>query len=372
MRIKRVGILTGGGDCSGLNAVIRAVTRAAIICHGAEVIGIEEGFEGLVFNRTRRLTIKDTRDILTLGGTILGTTNKGNPFEWREQNEDGTISVHDYSGKAMQTIADLGLDALLVVGGEGTLEIGYRFFMKGVPVIGIPKTIDNDLDKTDYTFGFQTAVQVASDALDRLATTGRSHQRVMILEVMGRNAGWIALEAGIAGGAHIILIPEIPYDLDSVVGKIRARAEGGSHYSVIMVAEGAREIGGDVVTQELASTRLQGVPQLGGVGFYLASRIKKMIDLEVRCTVLGHIQRGGSPTAFDRVLGTRLGSHAIDAAAQGRFGVMVALTTPDITLVPLSELAGVVRQVPADSQLVKCAESIGINMGRDIPFSQPT
>jgi len=365
MAIKKVGILTGGGDCSGLNAVIRAVTRAAIIEHGAKVIGIEGGFEGLVFNRTQDLTIRSTRDILTLGGTILGTTNKGNPFEWREQNADGSISVDDHSDKAMQTVRELELDCLFVVGGEGPLEIGYRFQEKGVPVIGIPKTIDNDLDKTDYTFGYQTAVQVACEAMDRLATTGRSHQRVMILEVMGRTAGWIALEAGIAGGAHIILIPEIPYDIESVVQKIRFRAKGGSPYSIIMVAEGAKEVDGDVVTQESATTRLQGVPQLGGIGFHLATEIKKRIDLEVRCTVLGHIQRGGTPTAFDRVLGTRLGSYAVQAAAEGMFGTMVALRTPDIVLVPLQELAGVVRRVPVDSQLVKCAESIGINMGRD-------
>lgn len=365
MGLKKVGILTGGGDCSGLNAVIRAVTRAAIIEYGAKVVGIEGGFEGLVFNHTEELHIKNTRDILTLGGTILGTTNKGNPFEWREQNKDGSISVYNYSDKAIQTISDLELDCLFVVGGEGTLEIGYKFYEKGVPVIGIPKTIDNDLNKTDYTFGFQTAAQVACDALDRLSTTGRSHQRVMILEVMGRNTGWIALESGIAGGAHIILIPEIPYDIESVVRKIRVRAQGGSPYSIIMVAEGAKEIGGDVVTQESATTRLQGVPQLGGVGFHLANEIKKRIDLEVRCTVLGHIQRGGSPTAFDRVLGTRLGSYAVHAAANGKFGNMVSLRTPDIVLVPLQELAGVVRHVPADSQLIRCAESIGINMGRE-------
>ncbi len=365
MGLKKVGILTGGGDCSGLNAVIRAVTRSAIIEHGAKVIGIESGFEGLVFNHTQELTIKSTRDILTLGGTILGTTNKGNPFEWREQDHDGTIHVHDHSDKALQTVRDLELDCLFVVGGEGTLEIGYKFQKIGVPVIGIPKTIDNDLDKTDYTFGYQTAVHVACEALDRLTTTGRSHQRVMILEVMGRTAGWIALEAGIAGGAHIILIPEIPYDIESVVEKIRLRAKGGSPYSVIMVAEGAKPIGGDVVTQESATTRLQGVPQLGGIGFYLANEIKNRIELEVRCTVLGHIQRGGTPTAFDRVLGTRLGSHAVQAAAEGKFGTMVALNTPDIELVPLEDLAGVVRRVPVDSQLVKCAESIGINMGRD-------
>ncbi len=364
MALKRVGILTGGGDCSGLNAVIRAVTRAAIIGHNTTVVGIEGGFEGLINGHWEELTVKSTRDILTQGGTILGTTNKGNPFEFREIMGDGSIKVSDYSDRAVETYRKLGLDCLFVVGGEGTLEIGYRFFKKGIPAIGIPKTIDNDLDKTDYTFGFQTAVEVASEALDRLQTTGRSHQRVMILEVMGRTAGWIALESGISGGAHIILVPEIPYNIDRVVEKIQYRAKGGSPFSIIMVAEGAREEGGDVITQASASTRLQGVPQLGGVGQYLADQIKKRIDLEVRCTVLGHIQRGGSPCAFDRVLGTRLGSFAVQAAAEGSFGTMVALDTPRITLVPLSELAGKVRTVPADSQLIQCAESIGISMGR--------
>jgi 6-phosphofructokinase 1 len=364
MALKKVGILTGGGDCSGLNAVIRAVARTAIIKYGAGALGIEGGFEGLVNLHTEELTIRNTRDILTMGGTILGTTNKGNPFEYREMRKDGSISVSDYSDRAVENYKKMGLDCLFVVGGEGTLEIGYRFFQKGIPVIGIPKTIDNDLDKTDYTFGYQTAVEVACDAMDRLHTTGRSHQRVMILEVMGRNAGWIALEAGISGGAHIILIPEIPFNIDSVVEKIRLRMEGGSPFSIIMAAEGAREEGGEVITLAAASTRLQGVPQLGGVGFYLADQIKKRIDLEVRCTVLGHIQRGGSPCAFDRVLGTRLGSSAVQAAAEGKFGTMVALKTPDIILVPLKELAGKVRSVPVDSQLIQCAESIGINMGR--------
>jgi len=364
MALKRVGILTGGGDCSGLNAVIRAVTRAAVIGHGATVVGIEGGFEGLITGRAEELTVRSTRDILTLGGTILGTTNKGNPFEFRELAGDGSIKVSDYSDTAVDTFKKLGLDCLFVVGGEGTLEIGYRFFKKGVPVIGIPKTIDNDLDKTDYTFGYQTAVEVASEALDRLQTTGRSHQRVMILEVMGRTAGWIALESGISGGAHIILIPEIPYSIDRVVEKIRLREKGGSPFSIIMIAEGAKEEGGEVITQASASTRLQGVPQLGGVGQYLADQIKRRIDLEVRCTVLGHVQRGGSPCAFDRVLGTRLGSFAVQAAAEGKFGTMVALDTPDIVLVPLGDLAGRVRAVPVDSQLIRCAESIGISMGR--------
>ncbi|MCF6247600.1 MAG: ATP-dependent 6-phosphofructokinase [Desulfobacula sp.] len=363
-KIRRVGILTGGGDCSGLNAVIRAVTRAAIIQQGIEVIGIEGGFDGLISNQTGKLTIKSTKDILTLGGTILGTTNKGNPFEYRTRDGNGDIQVKDCSQKVVDTFKLLKLDCLFVVGGEGTLEIGYKFYKKGIPVIGIPKTIDNDLEKTDYTFGFQTAVQVACDAMDRLHTTGKSHHRVMILEVMGRNAGWIALEAGIAGGAHIILIPEIEYNLGNVVKKIRLRANGGSPFSIIMIAEGAKESGGQTVKAQGAKERLQGVEKLGGVGFYLAKQIEKQIDLEVRTTVLGHIQRGGSPNSFDRVLGTRLGSFAVDAAVKGKFGTMVALKTPDVVLVDLKTLAGKVRCVSKSSQLIQCAESIGINMGR--------
>jgi len=364
MPLKRVGILTGGGDCSGLNAVIRAVTRTAIIQYKAKVIGLENGFDGLVFGRTMGLTTRNTRDILTLGGTILGTTNKGNPFAYREFNDQGEIVVRDLSDQAMKTFRDLELDCLFVVGGEGTLELAHKFQLMGMPVVGIPKTIDNDLFGTDYTFGFQTAVQVACDAMDRLQTTGRSHDRVMILEVMGRYAGWIALEAGLAGGAHIILIPEIPYNLDYVVTKIQHRIRGGSPFSIIMVAEGACEQGGQRISQGTVDNRLQGVEQLGGIGFHLAAQIRERIPLEVRTTVLGHIQRGGSPTSFDRVLGTRLGVAAVDAAARGEFGTMVALKTPDIILVPLGELAGLCRTVPVDHQLLRAAEATGVNLGR--------
>ena len=344
--------------------MIRAVTRAAVIQYNAAVVGIEGGFEGLITGRTQELSTSRTRDILTLGGTILGTTNKGNPFDYRTRNPDGTITSRDYSEKVLQTFTSLNLDCLFVVGGEGTLEIGYRFYQKGIPVIGIPKTIDNDLEQTDYTFGFQTAVQVACDAMDRLHTTGRSHHRVMILEVMGRNAGWIALEAGIAGGAHIILIPEIEYDINNVIRKIQLRKKGGSPFSIIIVAEGAREKGKGVIAEQAGPSRLQGVEKLGGVGFYLAKQIESRIDLEVRTTVLGHIQRGGSPNSFDRVLGTRLGSFAVDAAAKGQFGTMVSLKTPDVVLVDLKDLAGKVKTISLESQLIACAESIGINMGR--------
>ena len=364
MVLKRVGVLTGGGDCSGLNAVIRAITRSATIEHGATVIGIEDGFDGLIFNKHQELTTLNTRDILPLGGTIIGTTNKGNPFEYRERDDQGNIQVHDYSEKAAKNFQQLELDCLFVVGGDGTLQIASQFYEMGLPVIGIPKTIDNDLGGTDYSFGFQTAVQVACDALDRIHTTGRSHDRVMILEVMGRDAGWIALESGISGGAHIVLIPEIPYRLDKVLKKIRLREAGGSPYSIIVVAEAAREEGGEEITSEAAAERLQVVKQYGGVGGYLTERIRNEIELEVRCTVLGHIQRGGTPVSFDRVLGTRLGAFAVRAAAKGQFGHMVALKTPDLALVPLKTLAGVVRKIPSTSQLLECAESIGICLGR--------
>ncbi|PIQ95818.1 MAG: 6-phosphofructokinase [Nitrospinae bacterium CG11_big_fil_rev_8_21_14_0_20_56_8] len=364
MAFKRVGVMTGGGDCSGLNAVIRGITRAAIIQHGASVIGIEDGYDGLIFDRHQELTVRSTRDILPWGGTILGTTNKGNPFEYKEFDESGQIVTHDYSKKAIKNFQRLMLDCLFVIGGDGTLQIAHQLNELGVPVMGIPKTIDNDLEGTDYTFGFQTAVQVASDALDRLQTTGRSHQRIMILEVMGRTAGWIALEAGIAGGAHIILIPEIPYQLDKILDKIKVREAGGSPFSVIVVAEGAREVDGEMITSEAATTRLQAVAQLGGVGDYLARNISRRTDLEVRCTVLGHTQRGGTPNSFDRILGTRLGAFAVQAAAEGKFGNMVALRTPNLELVSLATLSGKVRHVPDSSQLIQCAEAIGISLGR--------
>jgi len=364
MALKRVGILTGGGDCSGLNAVIRGITRSAILQYQATVLGIRDGFEGLIFNKSQELTLRSVRDILPLGGTILGTTNKGNPFAYKERNDDGTSVTHDYSDKAVNNFKRLDLDVLFVVGGEGSLKIGHELSRKGLPLIAIPKTIDNDLEGTDYSFGYQTAVQVACDALDRLQTTGRSHDRVMLLEVMGRNAGWIALESGIAGGAHVILLPEIPYQLDVVLEKIRARKAGGHPFTIMVIAEGAVEAGGQALTSEEAGARLQDVAQLGGVGDYLAKRIAREIDLEVRCTVLGHVQRGGTPNSFDRVFGTRLGTFAVHSAAKKRFGNMVTLRSLELELVPLEQLAGRVRQVPLSSQLIRSAESLGICLGR--------
>ncbi len=363
MTLKRIGILTGGGDCSGLNAVIRALTVSAI-SKGISVLGIQEGFEGLIWDRTQELNLRSVRDILTHGGTILGTTNKGDPFNYRTLNEDGSIATHDYSEQTIANFKKHNLDCLFVIGGDGTLEIGHKLHKAGLPVIAIPKTIDNDLAGTDYTFGYQTALQVATDALDRLQTTGRSHSRVMVMEVMGRNAGWIALESGIAGGAHVILIPEIPFDIELVEEKVLERRKQNVPFSIIVVAEGAIEKGGKQIISEEASTRLQGTPQLGGIGNALAKRLGQQKDLEVRCTVLGHIQRGGTPITFDRVLGTRFGAFALQAAQQEKFGTMVALHTPDLELVPLEKLAGHQRTVPLDSQLIQTAESIGISLGR--------
>ena len=354
----KVGIVTCGGLCPGINDVIRGLVMKLYYGYGVKTIyGFKYGYMGLIREHGLQPIVIDPEmvsDIHEVGGTILGSSR----------------GPQDVS-RMVDRLMDFGLNILFCIGGDGTLngaqEIYEEVTKRGLnlSIIGIPKTIDNDLEKTDYTFGFQTAVQVACDALDRLQTTGRSHDRVMILEVMGRNAGWIALEAGIAGGAHIILIPEIEYDIENVIRKIMLRKKGGSPFSIIMIAEGAREKGGTTVKAEDAQGRLQGVEKLGGVGFHLAKQIENRIDLEVRTTVLGHIQRGGSPNSFDRVLGTRLGSFAVDAAAQGRFGTMVALKTPDMVLVDLKDLAGKVRTVSLDSQLIRCAESIGINMGRE-------
>lgn len=364
MSIQRIGILTGGGDCSGLNAVIRAITVSAILEHHLTVVGIHQGFEGLIFDRTQELTLRSVRDILPLGGTILGASNKGDPFAFKEFDDKGGIVTHDYSAQVIKNFKRLMLDCLFVVGGDGTLQMASEFSRQGLPIIGVPKTIDNDLECTDYSFGYQTAVQVACDALDRLRTTGRSHSRVMILEVMGRYSGWIALESGIAGGAHVILIPEIPYSLEKILNKIREREARGNSFSTIVVAEGAVEQGGQPITSEEATIRLQAVPQLGGVGNHITRQLGKEIDLEVRCTVLGHVQRGGTPNSFDRVLATRLGAFALQAAVNGKFGSMAALRTPDLVLVPMEKPAGKTRQVPLDSQLIRTAESIGISLGR--------
>jgi 6-phosphofructokinase 1 len=362
-QIKRIAVLTGGGDCPGLNAVIRAVVRTAIGNYGLAVTGIEDGYEGLIVpGKTRDLTLNDIRGILPRGGTILGTTNRANPFAWRVEKE-GKVEFEDVSAKVVSHIEFLGLDALVVIGGDGSLKIAQRLFQMGVPLVGIPKTIDNDISATDVTFGFNTAVTTATEALDKLHTTAESHHRVIILEVMGRYVGWIALEAGMAGGADVILIPEIPFDLNRVCEKIYQRKERGSRFSIVVVAEGAHAIGEEVVVRESA-VGAKYTERLGGIGEKVGDAIAKCTGMEVRVTVLGHIQRGGSPTWFDRNLGSRYGAAAVKAVMEGEFGKMVCLRTPHIQLATLEEGVGVMKSVDPEGELVCTAETLGIMMGR--------
>ena len=355
-----IGILTGGGDAPGLNAVIRAVVKTATCEHGMRVIGIEDGFEGLIgATQTRLLSASDVRGLLPRGGTVLGTRNRGN---FVERTKDGVkMSVESVYEEAMSNMKVLGIDALVVLGGEGTLGIAAEFHKRGIPVCGVPKTIDNDLACTELTFGFVTALDIATEALDRLHTTAESHDRVMILEVMGRHAGWIALHSGIAGGADVILIPEIPFSMQVVTDKVRARDVAGSNFSIIVVAEGALEIGHELVYQDKGNAVR--APRLGGIGVHLQHDIEEVTGRETRCVVLGHLQRGGRPNAFDRMLATNFGSCAVRALANGNSGVMVALQAGDVVTVPLSEALKNIKTVPPEGQLVRTARDTGISFG---------
>ena len=355
-----IGILTGGGDAPGLNAVIRAVVKTATCEHGMRVIGIEDGFEGLLgATRTRVLSPGDVRGLLPRGGTILGTRNRGN---FVERVESGVKrDVESVYQEAITNMRVLGIDALVVLGGEGTLTIASEFHKRGVSVCGVPKTIDNDLACTELTFGFVTALDIATEALDRLHTTAESHDRVMILEVMGRHAGWIALHSGIAGGADVILIPEIPFSRDAVAEKIRSRDISGSNFSIIVVAEGALEIGHELVYQDKGDgTR---APRLGGIGQHLQKDLEELTGRETRCVVLGHLQRGGRPNAFDRMLATNYGSCAVRALANSESGVMVALQAGDVVTVPITEAIKNIKTVPPNGQLVRTARDTGISFG---------
>ncbi len=358
----RIGILSGGGDAPGLNAVIRAVTKTAIFKYGWEVTGIIDGFEGLLSpTKTRPLTSWNTRGILYVGGTILGTTNRGNPFAHKTV-VNGREIVEDMSSEVVANIRELGLDCLVVIGGDGSLKIGSGINKLGVPVIGVPKTIDNDLMATYVTFGFQTAVDTATEALDKLHTTAESHQRVIILEVMGRYAGWIAIEAGMAGSAHAILIPEIPFNIDKVTERLLERKKAGSKSSIVVVAEGAKPAGGEMAVREKAADGY--VLRLGGMGELVANEISKRTSFETRVTVLGHLQRGGSPCPFDRLLATRYGAHAVELIAQKKFGQMVSYQPPIITSVPIEEAISKLKLVEPEGELVKIAEGMGISFGR--------
>ena len=357
---KTVGILTGGGDAPGLNAVIRAVVKTATGQFGMRVIGIEDGFEGLLGEtRTRPLSQLDVRGLLPRGGTILGTRNRG---RFVEHTTGGlATSSKEVYDEAVNNLSRLNLDALVVLGGEGTLTIAAEFDRIGVPVVGVPKTIDNDLACTELTFGFVTALDIATEALDRLHTTAESHDRVMILEVMGRNAGWIALHSGIAGGADVILIPELPFSMDSVADKVRARDQGGSNFSIIVAAEGAVEAGHEQIFQD--SGDKEHAPRLGGIAQYCRTQLEGITGKETRCVVLGHLQRGGRPNAFDRMLATTYGAHSVRALAEGKHGTMVALQAGNVVTVPISEAVANVKTVPADGQMVRTARDTGISFG---------
>lgn len=359
--MKKIGILTGGGDCPGLNAVIRAAVKTAVMKYNLKVVGIADGFSGLLNGHFHELTISSVSGILPRGGTILGTSNRDNPFNFAV-SENGKIAYYDMSDRCIQNLEKEEIDALIVIGGDGSLSIAKEFSAKGVKIIGVPKTIDNDLSATDTTFGFDTALVTATEAIDKLHTTAESHHRVMVLEVMGRYAGWIAIQAGIAGGADVILIPEIPFKIEKVVESIQKRKEHGKKFSIVVVAEGAKHFGGEIVVQQIIEGSADPI-RLGGIGNVVGKEIEKITNTETRVTVLGHLQRGGSPTPFDRILATRYGQSAVECLMQGQFGCMVALKTPLIKPVPLAEAVQELRMVPSAGQLVNTARCVGISFG---------
>lgn len=360
-RKKRIAILTGGGDCPGINAVIRSITKKAILEEDMEVIGIEDGYHGIVENRYRRLYYDDVSGILTLGGTILGTSKIANPYRY-PIGKGKNLRFKDLSKEAIANIKKLEIEALVCIGGDGTLGISYKIFRDGVPVIGVPKTIDNDIRGTDITFGFDSAVYIATEGIDRIHTTAQSHHRVMIIEVMGHRAGWLALYSGIAGGGDIILIPEIPYDIEIIAEKLKERNRKGKRFSIIVVAEGARPKGGDVVIQRIVKESSDPI-RLGGIGFVLGELIEKQTSLETRTVVMGHLLRGGTPTPFDRILATRLGTKALELIINKRFGYMVAVKGDSISEVLLKDVAGGIRKVPLNHHMIKVARSVGTSFG---------
>ena len=360
MKSKRIGILTAGGDCPGLNAVIRSVTKTAFGL-GWEVIGFEDGFAGVVENRMRILENLDVSGILTQGGTILGTSNIANPFRYPVRKGKKFV-FHDYSQEAIENLKRLKLDALVCIGGDGTLSIAECFIKKGIPIVGIPKTIDNDLNGTDFTFGFHTAVHIATEAIDRLHTTAASHHRVMILEVMGRYAGWIALYAGVAGGADVILIPEIPYRISAVCKAVEKRAQFGKRFSLIVVGEGAKPKGGKMVVNQTVKASNDPI-RLGGIGHVLGRQIENRSGIETRVSVLGHIQRGGSPTPEDRNLATLFGKKAVELIEQRKFGQMVALCSGKILAVSIRTAIRKQKLVPKNHPLLLAARAFGTSFG---------
>jgi ATP-dependent phosphofructokinase / diphosphate-dependent phosphofructokinase len=351
-QIRCIGIATGGGDAPGLNAVIRAATKAAILKHNWKVIGIPDGFDGLIWpEKSFELTLERVSGILPRGGTILGTTNRGNPFSYKTE-ENGVEVVRDISDQVIGNAKKLGIDAIITIGGDGSQKIGYELFQKGMHIVGVPKTIDNDLSATELTFGFDTALHTVSDAIDKIHTTAASHHRVMVVEVMGRDCGWIALAGGIAGGAHVILIPEIPFTIQGVCDFITKREKEGKHFTIVVVAEGIK-----------LPPELRQIAHGGPVGNLVGDAISLISHKEVRISVLGHIQRGGSPSPYDRVLATRFGVAAVDLIAEGGFGRMVALRADAIVGVEMAKAIGRLKSIQPDGELVRTARAIGIGFG---------
>ncbi len=362
-KIRKIGILTGGGDCPGLNAVIRAVVHCACREHGLEVCGILDGYAGLIHKRVRPLGLADVSGILPRGGTILGTSNRDNPFHYSEPGPGGGRAHRDVSAQALKTLEYNEIDALITVGGDGTQIIASTFFARhGVPVVGVPKTIDNDLGGTDVTFGYDTALNIAATAVDKLHSTAEAHHRIMVIEVMGRYAGWIALGAGLAGGGDVILIPELPYRLEKVCDKIRCRTESGKRFSLIVVAEGAKPEGGELVVARKVDDASDPI-RLGGIAAHGANQDEDMTGIESRFTILGHVQRGGSPSPFDRILASRFGYHAVQAVVNRKFGQLVGLRGTEIKTTPIQEAVAVPRRVGPDHDLVKVARAVGTCFG---------
>ncbi|MFN2223714.1 MAG: 6-phosphofructokinase [Candidatus Promineifilaceae bacterium] len=363
--IKRIAISTGGGDAPGLNAVIRAAVLAALH-RGWECYGIHDGYNGLLFPERyldgglMPLGRETVRGITHLGGTIIGTTNRGHPFHLPVVDAEGNVAEIDRSDDLVEAFSGHGLDALIAIGGDGSMAIAHALVKKGMRIVGVPKTIDNDLSGTVVTFGFDTAVAFATECIDRLHSTAQAHQRVMVVEVMGRYAGWIALNAGIAATADAILIPEIPYDLERVADKIRTRARRGRPFAVVVVAEGARPVGGHRVVRAHEIGRAE---RLGGIGNQVTAELQEILGQEARCVVLGHLLRGGKPSAYDRLLALRFGAAAIRALEEGQSGIMVAVDPPNVLYVPLSEATSRMKSVPVDGDTIMTARDLGISFG---------
>lgn len=359
--VKKIGVLTGGGDCPGLNAVLRAVVKTAAGKYGYEVIGFKDGYRGLVLNNFIKFKAGDVSGILDKGGTILGTSNMDNPFKFRVE-KDGKVEYRDMSDRVLENIEMHDIDAMVLIGGDGTMTTARDLSKKGAKLVGVPKTIDNDLSATDVTFGFMTAVETATEAIDKLHSTAESHHRIMILEVMGRNAGWIALESGIAGGADVILIPEIPYDINKVAHKILQRKNAGKGFSIVVVAEGAKTAGGDVTVGRVIEDSPDPI-RLGGIGNKIAEDLVNLTGIESRVTVLGHLQRGGRPVPYDRILSTRYGVAAVELISQEKYGMMVSLQGNKITAVPVEEAVKEIKTVDPKGELVHIAKSLGVGFG---------